>query len=872
MDKPEYITLDGNTAASKIAYAFSEVAAIYPITPSSDMGEKADAWAASGRKNLYGEKVDVVQMQSEAGAAGAIHGVLSAGAMATTFTASQGLLLMVPNMFKIAGEMLPTVFHVSARSIAAQSLSIFGDHSDVMSTRSTGFAMLSSANVQEAQDMAAIAHLSTLKSQIPFLHFFDGFRTSHSIQKIQNLTDNDLRKLIDVNAIERFRGDALNPDAPVCKVGAQNPDVYFQGRETVNNYYKQCPELVQGVMREFYELTGRKYEIFQYVGDPEAEQIVIAMGSGVETIEETVNYMNANGAKVGAIKVRLYRPFSIEGLLEKIPTSVKKIAVLDRTKEPGATGEPLFLDVVSAFAGRSDVRIIGGRYGLSSKEFTPSMVKAAFDHLESDGWHGFTVGIEDDVSNLSIPVKEEIDTEQEGIIRCKFWGYGSDGTVSANKNSIMIIGQNTNQFVQGYFQYDSNKSGGYTVSHLRFGKDPIQSEYLLNKVEFVALHRPQYIGKYDLLEGITEGGTFLINSSQKPERIFNLFTEDMQQTIRDKQIKVYAIDASKIAKSVGLGGRINSVMQTAFFKLSGVLPEKEAIEMIKQYIEKQFKRKGQEIVEMNWRAIDAACDAVIEVPIPEVAEKHANKVDVVPEGSGEFAEEVMDPVLRLQGDRVPVSKMSLNGTIPAGTKKLEKRGRPGNAATWLAKLDFTPSHNAKEPYFEYPGCCSGCGETPYIHAATQLFGDRMIIANATGCSSIYGGTFPSTPYTTDANDKGPAWANSLFEDNAEYGFGFRLAVDANRRQLLTNVKNYLASAGQSKLTEALAKCVDNFDLVAPEAKEHAEATKSLLVDAKEKDKALQPILAKIKELQDYFVDKSIWIFGGDGWAYDIGFS
>ncbi len=872
MKKPEYVTIDGNTATSNIAYAFSEVAAIYPITPSSDMGEKADAWAATGRKNLFGEKVDVVQMQSEAGAAGAIHGVLSGGAMATTFTASQGLLLMVPNMFKIAGEMLPTVFHVSARSIAAQSLSIFGDHSDVMSTRSTGFAMLSSGNVQEAQDMAAIAHLSTLKSQIPFLHFFDGFRTSHSMQKILSLSEEDLKKLIDVSSIERFRLDALRPDAPVCKVGAQNPDVYFQGRETVNQYYTDCPGIVKDIMDKFYEVTGRRYDLFQYVGDPEAENILIAMGSSIETIEETVNYLNAKGAKVGAIKVRLYRPFSIEGLLEKIPQTVKKIAVLDRTKEPGATGEPLFLDVISAYAGRSDVRIIGGRYGLSSKEFTPSMVKAVYDHLENDGFHGFTVGIEDDVTNLSIPVKEEVDTEQEGIIRCKFWGYGSDGTVSANKNSIMIIGQNTDQFVQGYFQYDSNKSGGYTVSHLRFGKEPIQSEYLLNKVEFVALHRPQYIGKYDLLEGISEGGTFLINSSQKPEKIFNLFTENMQNTIREKKIKVFAIDASKIAKSVGLGGRINSVMQTAFFKLSGVLPEDEAIAMIKQYIEKQFKRKGQEIVEMNWRAIDAACDAVVEVPVPEVAEKHADILHVVPEGSGEFAEKVMDPVLRLKGDRVPVSMMSLNGAMPAGTKKLEKRGRPGNAATWLAKLDFTPPHNSKEPYFEYPGCCSGCGETPYIHAATQLFGDRMMIANATGCSSIYGGTFPSTPYAADSNGKGPAWANSLFEDNAEYGFGMRLAVDANRRQLLTNLKTFITKAPKSKLVTALSRCVDNWKDVSAEAKEHAEQTKELLKGATVKDEALQPVLAKIIELQDYLIDKSIWIFGGDGWAYDIGFS
>ena len=869
MKDKKYITTDGNSAVANMAYAFSEVAAIYPITPSSDMGEKADAWAAMGKKNLFGEQVDVIQMQSEAGAAGAIHGALSGGAMATTFTASQGLLLMVPNMFKIAGEMLPTVFHVSARSIAAQALSIFGDHSDVMSTRSTGFSMLSSANVQEAQDLAAIAHLATLKSGIPFLHFFDGFRTSHSMQKIEVVEYDTLKELLDMKAVEQFRSGALKPENPVCKVGAQNPDVYFQGRETVNRFYDACPEIVQEQMDAFYAKTGRKYELFEYVGDPNAEKLIIAMGSGLETIEETVNYLNKKGAKVGVLKVRLYRPFSVKDFLNKIPESVKKIAVLDRTKEPGAPGEPLYLDTVAAFKGNADVAIIGGRYGLSSKEFTPSMVKAVYDHLDNDGWHNFTVGINDDVTKLSIPVREEIDTEQEGIIRCKFWGYGSDGTVSANKNSIMIIGQSTDQFVQGYFQYDSNKSGGYTVSHLRFGKEKIQSEYLLNKAEFIALHRPQYIGKYDLLAGITEGGTFLINSSQKPEKIFSLFTEDMQKTIRDKKIKVYAIDAAKIAKSVGLGGRINSVMQTAFFKLSGVLPEDEAIALIKQYIEKQFKRKGPEIVEMNWRAIDESVSAVVEVPVPEVTEKAASMQEVVPEGSGAFAEFVMDPVLRLQGDAVPVSRMSINGTIPTGTKKLEKRGKPGNPAKWAAKFDFVPEFNAEEPYFEHAGCCSGCGETPYIHLATQLFGDRMLIANATGCSSIYGGTFPSTPYTTDSKGRGPAWANSLFEDNAEYGFGMRLAIDANRKQLKTNIEAYLNTQKTGKLATALKKSLTLWTEVTTAAKDHADEVKALLAKEKAGDDS---VLAKIIELQDYLVEKSVWILGGDGWAYDIGFS
>jgi pyruvate/2-oxoacid:ferredoxin oxidoreductase alpha subunit/pyruvate/2-oxoacid:ferredoxin oxidoreductase beta subunit/Pyruvate/2-oxoacid:ferredoxin oxidoreductase gamma subunit len=873
MKKPKYLTIDGNTATSNIAYAFSEVAAIYPITPSSDMGEKADAWSAMGKKNLYGEQVDVIQMQSEAGAAGAIHGVLSGGAMATTFTASQGLLLMVPNMFKIAGEMLPTVFHVSARSIAAQALSIFGDHSDVMSTRGTGFAMLSSANVQEAQDMAAIAHLSTLKSRIPFLHFFDGFRTSHSIQKVEELDYETLKEMLDMKYVEAFRDGALKPESPVCKVGAQNPDVYFQGRETVNQYYMDCPQVVQEYMDLFYKKTGRKYELFQYVGDPKAEKLIIAMGSGVETIEETVNYLNKKGEKVGLLKVRLYRPFSVEAFLDKIPKTVNKIAVLDRTKEPGASGEPLYLDTLSAFKGRSDVTIIGGRYGLSSKEFTPSMVNAVYDHLDNDGWHGFTVGIEDDVTKLSIPVKEEIDTEQEGIIRCKFWGYGSDGTVSANKNSVMIIGQSTDQFIQGYFQYDSNKSGGWTVSHLRFGKEKIQSEYLLTKAEFIALHRPQYIGRFDILEGITEGGTFLINSSKAPEKIFEQFTESMQQTIRDKKIKVFAIDAAKIAKSVGLGGRINSVMQTAFFKLSGVLPEEEAIALIKKYIEKQFMRKGKEIVEMNWNAIDAAVNAVQEVPIPDSIEKFAEWQDVVPADSGDFATKVMDPVLRLKGDDVPVSMMSLNGTIPTATKKLEKKGKPGNPAKWAAKFDFVPEFNQDEPYFEHPGSCSGCGETPYIHLATQLFGDRMLIANATGCSSIYGGTFPSTPYSKDSKGRGPAWANSLFEDNAEYGFGFRLAIDANRKQLKTNIEIYLSLVGNTKLAKALKQRLDNWKDVGTAAKDHADEVKLLLAEAQKSAKEdTKAVLDKIIELQDYLIEKSVWIIGGDGWAYDIGFS
>lgn len=873
MKKPAYINTDGNSAVANIAYGFSEVAAIYPITPSSDMGERADGWAAEGRKNIFGERVDVTQMQSEGGAAGAIHGALSAGALATTFTASQGLMLMVPNMFKIAGEMLPTVFHVSARSLACQALSIFGDHSDVMATRGTGFAMLCSSNVQEAQDLAVVSHLATLESKIPFLHFFDGFRTSHSIQKIIPMSYDELKDMLDMKYVEEFRALALRPEAPMCKVGAQNPDVYFQGRETVNKYYDACPGIVKKYMKLFAEKTGRNYKLYEYIGAPDADKIIIAMGSATETIEETINYLTKKGERVGLLKLRLYRPFDVEDFIHEIPGSVKKIVVLDRTKEPGAIGEPLYMDVVTAMAThRPGLHIIGGRYGLSSKEFTPSMVKAVYDHLENNGWHNFTVGINDDVTNKSIAVKEDIDTEQKGIVRCKFWGYGSDGTVSANKNAIKIIGDSTDLFVQGYFQYDSNKSGGWTISHLRFGKEKIQSEYLLNKVDFVALHRPQYIGQYDILEGITEGGTFLINSSQKPENIFRLFTKEMQETIRNKKVKVYAIDASKIAKSVGLGGKISSVMQTAFFKVSGVLPEQEAIELIKKFVAKQFARKGQEIVEMNWKAIDASAAAVIAVPIPAENDKYAEVAEVVPPGSGWFADKIMDPILRLKGDTIPVSAMPVNGAIPTGTKRLEYRGVPGNPATWIEKLPFVNEPNVAEPYLEYPPSCSGCGEVPYIHLVTQLFGDRMIIANATGCTSIYGGTFPLTPYTKDKNGKGPAWANSLFEDNAEYGFGMRMAVDANRRQLKSNLEKLITLPVSNNLKEALQTSLRLFNETNQEAKTHADQVKVLLTaESKLAAPETLPVLNKVIELQDYLIEKSVWIFGGDGWAYDIGF-
>jgi len=868
------VTIDGNEAASNVAYAFSEVAAIYPITPSSTMGEMADDWASKGKKNIFGQPLQVIEMQSEAGAAGAVHGSLSAGALTTTFTASQGLLLMIPNMFKIAGEMLPTVFHVSARSLAAQSLSIFGDHSDVMATRGTGFGMLASASVQEAQDIAVVAHLAALESKVPFVHFFDGFRTSMEVQKVDQIDYKVIESMLDMKYVEEFRAGAMKPDKPFVKVGAQNPDVYFQGRETVNSFYEAAPGIVEKYMKLFAEKVGRSYGLFDYVGDPNAENIIIAMGSGVETIEETVNYLNKSGEKVGAIKVRLYRPWSTEHLKAAIPSSVKKIAVLDRTKEPGGPGEPLYLDVNAALQ-NSGITIIGGRFGLSSKEFTPSMVKAVYDHLDGKCTHDFTVGINDDVTHKSIEIGEVIDTEQQGITRCKFWGYGSDGTVGANKNSIKIIGDDTDLYAQGYFQYDSRKSGGFTVSHLRFGKQPIHSEYLLTRSEFIALHRHQYIGQFDILEGITEGGTFLVNIGADPEKLFSRFTTEMQKTIIEKKVKVFSIDASSIAKEVGLGGRINTIMQTAFFKLSGVLPEDEAIALIKKAVEKTFSKKGREIVEMNWRAIDAAVDAIKEVPVPaEVVESEAS-TEIIPEDSNDWAKNVIDPVLRLKGDTVPVSLMPLNGAVESGTTRLERRGKRGSVPVkWIADSPLIEGMDVQveTPYFEYPASCQGCGEVGYVYMVTQLFGDRMIIANATGCSSIYGGTFPSIPYTTDEKGRGPTWANSLFEDNAEYGFGMRLAVDANRAQLRSKVEELLEAGTEPDLAKPLRWSLDNWTDVGAEAKANAEKIKAALPSALKASKGdVKKTVAKIVELQDYIVNKSIWCFGGDGWAYDIGY-
>jgi pyruvate-ferredoxin/flavodoxin oxidoreductase len=971
------ITCDGNTAASNIAYAFSEVAAIYPITPSSPMGEMADAWSAKGKKNVFGEEVRVIEMQSEGGASGAVHGALSAGAMTTTFTASQGLMLMLPNMHKIAGEMLPTVFHVSARSLACQSLSIFADHSDVMSTRNTGFAIVAAANIQETQDLAVVSHLSTLETKVPFLSFFDGFRTSHAIEKIEEITYDEIKEMLDMKWVEEFRKGALNPENPVVKVGAENPDVYFQGRETVNKYYDVCPAIVEKYMNILAEKTGRKYKLFDYVGAPDAEKIIISMTSSVDTIEETVNYLNANGEKVGLIKVRLYRPFSIEHLIRALPESVKKIAVLDRTKEPGSIGEPLYLDIVAALKDK-DITIIGGRYGLSSKEFTPTQVKAVFDHLDGECRHNFTVGITDDVTHLSLKLGKEINIEPEGVIRCKFWAYGSDGTVSANKNSIKIIGGNTDKYVQGYFSYDSKKCGGVTVSHLRFGDQKIQSQYLLTVSDFIALHKPSYIGRYDILEGIRDEGTFLMNSPLPKEKVFASFTKDMQQTIIDKKLKVYTIDASKLARKVGLGNRINTVMQVAFFKLANVIPEEEAISLIKKAIEKQFSKKGKEIVEMNWKAVDAASAALAEVKIPSNVGECAPEVQLIPDNATDWAKDVIEPIMRHKGDSIPVSKMPLNGAVPLDTMKLEKRGVALKVPKWVSEkciqcgqcafvcphaairvkqitpkaiegapksfksiksntknekdlqytvqvypedcvgcnvcaevcpardkaLEMIPiedsraaGENANEkffnvqpdildganessikgtqlktPMFEFSGACAGCGETPYYKLVTQLFGDRMVIANATGCTSIYSGTFPTVPFTTNKYGQGPAWANSLFEDNAEYGLGFRLAIDANRKQLKSAIEGLLKSGTTDGLKKSLKKMLSIWDQTDEEAKSSARVVIANLTEALEHVYGdSEPLLKKVVELKDFLVDKSVWIIGGDGWAYDIGF-
>ena len=975
-------TIDGNHAASYVAYAFSEVAALYPITPSSPMGEYADAWASKGMKNMFGEPLRIVEMQSEAGAAGAAHGSLSAGALTVTYTASQGLLLMIPNMYKIAGEMLPTVFHVSARALAAQSLSIFGDHSDVMACRATGYAMTSAASIQETHDLALVAHLATLESEVPFLAFFDGFRTSHEYQKVELLDYADMKSLVDMKYIERFRQRALRPEAPYAKMAAQNPDVYFQGRETTIKIYADLPGVVQKYMDKVAALTGRPLHLFDYVGAADANKVIVAMGSGCETIEEAINYLNAKGAKLGLVKVRLYRPFDISALSAAIPATVKKIAVLDRCKEPGCYGEPLYLDVKAALADR-DITVIGGRYGLASKEFTPSMVLAIYKHLDGKCTHNFTVGIEDDVTNLSLPTDEIIVTEPAGTTSCMFWGLGSDGTVGSNKNSVAIIGDNTDKYVQAYFSYDSKKSGGITISHLRFGDKPITSEYLITSPDFVACHNQAYIGMYDMISSIKERGTFLLNTNAPADKAFATLTKEMQETIIAKNVKFYVVDALKVALEVGSPKYISTIMQTCFFKLADIIPEAEAIGYIKKGIEKKFAKKGQEVVDQNKLCVDKALDGLTQVAVPAAAGECYVPAPKFTAEMGEFAVKLMKPVLEQKGDTVPVSAMSYDGSMPIGTARFEKRGVAPKVPTWdsskciqcnqcvmacphaairakliaPAALENAPASFAtvdakppvkkelglkyrlqvfvddclgcgvcvesciakekalsmvsaagerkagqqvnadffmdlpdnemggtndstvkgvgfKQPYFEFSGACAGCGEAPYVRLISQLFGNRMIVANATGCSSIYSGSFPSLPYCKDKEGRGPAWANSLFEDNAEYGFGMRVAVDTNREQL-KNLVNRALELGVAcpDMKAGFEYALANWDAKDDAAIANQKKLGEMLAKVGECkcDGEIKQVITKIAELKDYFVDKSVWIIGGDGWAYDIGY-
>ncbi len=970
--KKKFITCDGNHAAAHVAYMFSEVAAIYPITPSSNMAENVDEWAAKGRKNIFGDILRVVEMQSEGGAAGAVHGSLQGGALTTTFTASQGLLLMIPNMYKISGELLPGVFHVSARSLAAQALSIFGDHSDVMSTRQTGFAMLATGSVQEIMDIAGIAHLASIKTRIPFLHFFDGFRTSHEIQKVEECDQEEMTRLLDFDAVQSFRDGALNPEHPVTRGTAQNPDIYFQSREAANKFYDVIPDVVEDYMKEITRITGREYHPFTYYGAPDAENIVIAMGSVTETIKETVDYLNSQGEKVGLITVHLYRPFSEKYFMKVLPKSVKRIAVLDRTKEPGANGEPLYLDVKDMFYGKTDSPVIvGGRYGLSSKDTTPAMIKSVYDNLKmAEPKNRFTVGIVDDVTFLSLPLQTEIDVSPKGNYAAKFYGIGADGTVGANKNSIIIIGDTTDKFAQAYFSYDSKKSGGITVSHLRFGDQPIRSPYLVNTADFIACHVPSYLDKYDMLKGLKKGGTFLLNSIWDEEETKNKLTAKMKKYMAENDIQFYIINGTKIAEEIGLGGRTNTIMQSAFFKISNVIPYEKSVDEMKKAIVKSFGMKGEEIVDMNKAAVDRGGDVTkIEIPADwkDIDDKTSEDTRDIPD----FIKNIMEPIVAQNGDSLPVSAFvgREDGTFPAGTTEYEKRGIAVHVPEWIPEnciqcnqcayvcphavirpflltaeeaenapegtetlkgtggtkeyryrmqispldctgcgncVDVCPAkkkalemktlesqlvederwdymHNkvgykdtildkAKsvknsqfaQPLFEFSGACSGCGETPYIKLITQLYGDRMMIANATGCSSIYGGSAPSTPYTTNKNGHGPAWANSLFEDNAEYGYGMALGVKQMREKIADLMKAGLEGNLSAEIKEAYREWLDGKD---DAEKSKVASAKVIRVIEDEND----DLSKKIMNLKQYLVKKSVWVFGGDGWAYDIGY-
>ena len=967
------VTIDGNTAAAHVAYAFSDVAAIYPITPSSPMAEVADEWGAQGRKNLFGQKVRIAEMQSEGGAAGAVHGSLAAGALTTTFTASQGLLLMIPNMYKISGEMLPGVFHVTARALAAHSLSIFGDHSDVMGARQTGFAMLASAPVQEVMDLALVTHLSAIKASLPFVHFFDGFRTSHEIQKIEQIEYEDMAKLLDYDAVKRFRERALNPEHPHQSGTAQNPDIYFQGREAANIHYAKVPEIVEYYMEKVGDLTGRRYHLFDYVGAPDAERVLVIMGSGADVAEEAINYLNAKGEKLGLIKVRLYRPFAADKFLAAIPATCKKIAVLDRTKEPGSLGEPLYLDIVDAIAEAGlDIKCYGGRYGLGSKEFTPTMVKQVYDNLKLDEpKNHFTVGIIDDVMNTSLPEGDFVNAAPEGTICCKFFGLGSDGTVGANKNSIKIIGDHTNMFAQGYFAYDSKKSGGLTISHLRFGKTPIQSPYLIDSADFVACHNASYVTRYDVLEGIKDGGVFLLNSPWTVEDMERELPASMKQTIAKKHIRFYNMDAVKLAREVGMGNRINTIMQSAFFKLAEIIPADEAIDYMKAAAKKSYAKKGEDVVQKNYAAIDIGVTGITEINYPEAWATATSGATAMHVSDDPYFVDFIKPILAQQGDKLPVSKLAADGYVPTGTTKYEKRGIAVEVPMWipenciqcnqcalvcphasirpfvmteeteapetfvakkatgvgdgklfriqvspydctgcgscvnvcpaktkalkmapLAEVEKVENDNWNfamdlptldlpvnkatvkgsqflQPMFEFSGACAGCGETPYVKLVTQLFGDRMIVANATGCSSIYGGSAPTCPYTVNKQGHGPAWANSLFEDNAEFGFGMNLAT-THRRERLADLIRQLAEGCGDEVKAICNAWLENKD-DAEGSRKAAPAVVKMAEECMNCGCECDEICKEIYDLRDLLVKKSQWIFGGDGWAYDIGY-
>lgn len=970
-------TMDGNTAAAHVAYAFTDIAAIYPITPSSDMAEHVDEWSANGRTNIFGQKVLVSELQSEAGAAGAVHGALTAGALSSTYTASQGLLLMIPNMYKIAGELLPGVFHVAARALSTHALSIFGDHQDVMAARQTGFAMMASGSVQEVMDLAGVAHLAAIKSSVPFLHFFDGFRTSHELQKIEVLEYEDLAKLIDKEALEEFRNSSLNPERPFTKGTAQNPDIYFQGAEASNLHYERVPGIVEEYLNEIGKLTGRKYSLFDYIGHPEAENIIVAMGSVTETIEETIHYLLNKGEKVGAIKVRLYRPFSADHFLKALPASVKTIAVLDRTKEKGAIAEPLHLDVKGViYDAGLDIKVIGGRYGLASKDTTPSQINSVFENMKLEiPKDRFTIGIVDDVTNTSLEIREIIKTEPAGTVKCKFWGFGSDGTVGANKQAIKIIGDNTDMFAQAYFSYDSKKSGGVTVSHIRFGDKPIKSTYLISEADFVSCSKQSYLKQYDLLKGLKKGGTFLLNTLWAAEELESNLPANIKRYIAENDIKFYTINATKLANDIGLGGRINMIMQAAFFKLAEIIPLDEAKKYLQDSILEEYGAKGDDIVKMNYLALDKGFEGMSLIPAPDSWKTASDPVQEQEELPG-YIKNIKIPMDRLEGDSLPVSAFMdrIKGEMPAGTAAYEKRGVAVNVPSWTAanciqcnqcslvcphaairpilvdsnemeikpeafdtipatgkgleelqfriqisSLDCTGCGNCAEvcpskvkalvmspletenevqsenwrfamavknkdemmdkytikgsqfrqPMLQFSGACAGCGETPYAKLITQLYGDRMLIANASGCSSIWGGSSPSSSFCPNQEGKGPGWASSLFEDNAEYGYGMALANRKIREKLMLLMQDFLALELDSELNELFSDWIATME--DPDASKLASyriISKAGTVTGNDK---ADDILAEIFSRKDYLTKKSVWVFGGDGWAYDIGY-